>query len=105
MNNFCVNFLENLVLDIDENQFVATSCWFVETHAEFGRGSRDGGEGGAERERERGGGGTIQGRQLYRHDFMKSALNIVRCQNTCALIRFKHGIMLNTTILHSLIPV
>ena len=31
--NFSVHFLTNLSVDLDEIQYVATTCWFVEAHA------------------------------------------------------------------------
>ena len=30
--NFGVHFLANLGIDVDEFQFVGTTCWFVEAH-------------------------------------------------------------------------
>ena len=75
---------------MDEIQFVATTCWFVEAHANFcfcflhiifkGGNSAD----------------VI---------FMKNTFKIVPCQNTCEPICFKLGMMLYTTELYCLIPV
>ena len=44
-------------------------------------------------------------RELCSHEFMKCTFNIVMCQNTCELICFELGGMLNTTKLYSLISV
>ena len=33
--NFGVHFLANLMIDVDEIKWIVTSCWFVETHADF----------------------------------------------------------------------
>ena len=33
--NFCVHFLRNFAANIDEIQWVANICWFVEAHAKF----------------------------------------------------------------------
>ena len=33
--NFGVHFLTNFMVGLDENQFVATTCCFVEAHAKF----------------------------------------------------------------------
>ena len=33
--SFDVHFLENFSVDLDEIQYVAIICWFVEAHAEF----------------------------------------------------------------------
>ena len=30
-----VHFLANFAVDLDEIQYVATTCWFFETHANF----------------------------------------------------------------------
>ena len=35
MENFSVHFVRNFVVDVDEIQYVATTCWFVEAHAKF----------------------------------------------------------------------
>ena len=35
MNNFGVHFLSKVIIDSDEIQYVATTCWFVEAHAKF----------------------------------------------------------------------
>ena len=35
INNFGVQFLTNLDINLDEIQYVATACWFVEAHAKF----------------------------------------------------------------------
>ena len=32
---FCVHFLGNFGVNLDEIQYVATTCWFVETHVKF----------------------------------------------------------------------
>ena len=45
----------------------------------------------------------IQGRELYQCDFMKYAFDIVMCQDTFELLRFKLGKMLNTIKLYTLI--
>ena len=33
--NFDIHFLANLNIDLDEFQYVATTCWLVEAHAHF----------------------------------------------------------------------
>ena len=33
--NFGIHFLANLNIHVDEIQYVATTCWFVEAHAKF----------------------------------------------------------------------
>ena len=48
---------------------------------------------------------NIQGRDLCLHDFIKYAINIVHCWDTCKPIYFKLGMMLHTTKLYSLISV
>ena len=35
ISNFFVLFHINFGVDLDEIQYVATTCWFVEVHAEF----------------------------------------------------------------------
>ena len=48
---------------------------------------------------------NIQGRELCWCDLMKCTISIIMCQDTCELICFKLGMILNTTKLNSLIPV
>ena len=35
VNYFSVDFLANSSIDLDEIQYVATTCWFVEAHVTF----------------------------------------------------------------------
>ena len=35
LKTFMSIFWQNLIIDIDEIQYIATTCWFVETHAKF----------------------------------------------------------------------
>ena len=48
---------------------------------------------------------TFQARELCGRDFIKYRINIVLCQDTCQLICFKLGMILDTTIVYSLILV
>ena len=75
------------MIDMDEIQYVATTCWFVEAHAKFIC-TRD-----------------IQGREVYWCDLMKYMFNMSMWQNTCETICFKLGMMLHTTMLYGLILV
>ena len=83
----CVLFLLNFAVDLDETQYVATPCWVFKLVLNFFC-TRN-----------------IQGRELCWCDFMKYVLNIVLYQDTCERICFRFSMMLNRTILYSLIPV
>ena len=94
IDNFGIPFPADLEIDLDEMECVATTCWFVEAHVccccfccLFCFGS------------------NIEGRKLCWCDFIKYALNIIMCPDTCEPICFKLGMMLNTTKRYSLIPV
>ena len=78
-------FLTNLIIVLDEIQYVATTCWIVEAHAM--------------------GTSIVQGRQLCWHDFMKYMFNSILCRDTCEVICLKLNMMLNMTKLYSLISV
>ena len=51
-NPFNVHFFTNSFIDLDENQYVAATCWFVDAHAIYIFGGGGGGKGG--------GGGSIK---------------------------------------------
>ena len=76
---------------MDEIQSVATTCWFVEAYPTFfcvcvffAQYSRV---------------------RTVLAWFLNYRLNVILCQDTCELICFKLGLMLNTTELYTLIPV
>ena len=79
IKNSGVHFIANRSIDLDKIQTDAKTCWFVEANAK-----------------------SILHEYYSRKRIMKYMLNIVMCQDTCELICFKLGMMLNTAELYSL---
>ena len=65
---------------LDDVEYAAMTCWFVEAHAKF----------------------VLQGRELYLSDFLKYAFNIGLHSDTYIPVYFKLGMVVDMTKLHIL---